>query len=98
MRSNPVSCTVLDIALKDRYLFLLSELAGHLWHLILEVQGFLALLGHINMEMLKHFCVVVICDTKILGGLHIMDYRVKLWFIYVISDSEVNQNMLVFVK
>ena len=90
--------TVLNVTLKNRNLFLSSKPASHLWYLISEVGCFPALRGHINMETLEHFRVVVICRTKILDGFHIMNHGVKLWYIQVLSNPKVNQNVLVFVE
>src|SRR5437899_1579929 len=56
---------VLDVRLKERDLLLSAKPASHLRDLILEIGSPPAILGHVNVKSLKHFCVIVISSTKI---------------------------------
>lgn len=69
---------VLNIRLKERNLFLPAQPVCHLRDLIPEVRGSPTLLGHVNVEPLEHFCIVIISGTKIFDQLHVVDHGVEL--------------------
>ena len=72
--------------------------AYHLRKFISSVGSSPTFLGEVDMKMLEHFGVVVVGGSKETNGLNIMEHRVELGNIEVVTNTGCFEELLVFMK